>query len=167
MVPRGQPSPIAPPGQSASTHCLVHAKAVVSPGLSTDDAKLHRLARRNGGWFRSDCHPILPLGWSADDAELHHRSQRNKGQLHSGRRARWLSRPLAGHSVPPASSTPMNFTHRQSSISPKQQRDVALKAHVASVHFKCFRGMLQVFHTDVAKVDRDVAVVAMVCTRML
>jgi hypothetical protein len=36
--------------------------------------------------------------------------------------------------------------------------------HVASVHFKCFRcfrGMLQVFHKDVVKVDRDVAHVAM------
>ena len=32
--------------------------------------------------------------------------------------------------------------------------------HVANVHFKCFRcfrGMLQVFHKDVVKVDRDVA----------
>jgi len=34
-----------------------------------------------------------------------------------------------------------------------------LKAHVASV---CFRGMLQVFHMDVAKLDRDVTYVAMV-----
>jgi len=37
--------------------------------------------------------------------------------------------------------------------------------HVASVHLKCFRyfrGMFQVFHTDVAKVDRDVPYVAMV-----
>jgi hypothetical protein len=34
--------------------------------------------------------------------------------------------------------------------------------HVVSVHFKCFRGMLQVFHTDVAKTDRDVAYVAMI-----
>jgi hypothetical protein len=34
--------------------------------------------------------------------------------------------------------------------------------YVASVHFKYFRGMLQVFHTDVAKVDRDIAYVAMV-----
>jgi hypothetical protein len=49
--------------------------------------------------------------------------------------------------------------------SPKQQRDVALKLHVASVYFKCFkyfRGMLQVFYIDVVKVDRDVAHVAMV-----
>ena len=35
-----------------------------------------------------------------------------------------------------------------------------LEANVASVCFKCFRGMLQVFHMDVAKVDRDVAYVA-------
>jgi hypothetical protein len=37
--------------------------------------------------------------------------------------------------------------------------------HVASSHFKyfrCFRGMLQEFHTDVAKVDHDVAYVAIV-----
>ena len=37
--------------------------------------------------------------------------------------------------------------------------------HAASAHFKCFRcfrGMLQAFDMDVAKVDRDVAYVAMV-----
>jgi hypothetical protein len=40
-----------------------------------------------------------------------------------------------------------------------------LKEHVANVCFKCFRyfrGILQVFYIDVAKVDRDVAYVAMV-----
>jgi hypothetical protein len=48
-----------------------------------------------------------------------------------------------------------------------------LKTHVASVCFKCFRffsGTLQVFHIDVAKVDRDVAYVAMVvhvCCKLL
>jgi hypothetical protein len=39
----------------------------------------------------------------------------------------------------------------------KQQGHVALKMHVARVCFKyfnCFRGMLQVFYTHVAKVDR-------------
>jgi hypothetical protein len=46
--------------------------------------------------------------------------------------------------------------------SPKQQGDVALKLHVASVCFNCFRGMLQVFYIDVAKVDRDVAHVTIV-----
>jgi hypothetical protein len=38
-----------------------------------------------------------------------------------------------------------------------QQGDVAMKAHVGSIcfkYFRCFRGMLQLFHMDVAKVDR-------------
>jgi hypothetical protein len=60
--------------------------------------------------------------------------------------------------------------HRPTSLhSPKQQGDVALKAHVMGVHFKClrsFRGMLQVFHTNVAKVDQDVTYVAS-CAHML
>jgi hypothetical protein len=46
-----------------------------------------------------------------------------------------------------------------------QAGHVALKPHVASVYFKCFkcfRGMLQVFYIDVAKVDQDVVHVAMV-----
>jgi hypothetical protein len=41
--------------------------------------------------------------------------------------------------------------------------------HVVSVHFKCFRcfrGMLQVFYKDVAKVDRDVVDVAISYTRI-
>jgi hypothetical protein len=55
----------------------------------------------------------------------------------------------------------------------KQQVDVLLKAYVARVCFKCFkcfRGMLQEFHTDVAKLDRDVAYVAIavhVCCKCL
>jgi hypothetical protein len=50
-------------------------------------------------------------------------------------------------------------------LSPEQQGDVVLKPHVASACFKCFKcfgGMLQVFYIDIAKVDRDVAHVAMV-----
>ena len=42
---------------------------------------------------------------------------------------------------------------------------LSLKAHVASVYFKCFiclRGMLQGFRMDITKVDRDVVYVAMV-----
>jgi hypothetical protein len=38
--------------------------------------------------------------------------------------------------------------------------------HVASVHFKYFRGMSQVFHKYVAKVDQNVAHVTMDYTRM-
>jgi hypothetical protein len=65
--------------------------------------------------------------------------------------------------------TPMNSTHRRDSI-PKQQQDITLKAHVANACLKCFRGMLQVSYADVAKVDRDVAHVAMVvhvCCKLL
>jgi hypothetical protein len=45
-------------------------------------------------------------------------------------------------------------SHRDTRL---QQGDVAMEAHVASVCFKCFkrfRGMLQLFHMDVAKVDQ-------------
>jgi hypothetical protein len=45
-----------------------------------------------------------------------------------------------------------------------------LKAHVASVYFKCFKGMLQVFHMNIAKGERDVvyaAVVVHVCCKFL
>jgi hypothetical protein len=45
-----------------------------------------------------------------------------------------------------------------------------LKVHVASVCFKCFIGMLQLFHMDVVKVDRDAAYAAMVvhiCCKLL
>ena len=40
----------------------------------------------------------------------------------------------------------------------KSRSECCICMHVASV---CFRGVLQVFHIDVAKVDRDVAHVAM------
>jgi hypothetical protein len=49
--------------------------------------------------------------------------------------------------------------------SSKQEGDIVLKAHVASACCKCFRyfrDMLQVFYMNIAKVDRDVAYVAMV-----
>jgi hypothetical protein len=36
-----------------------------------------------------------------------------------------------------------------------------LKAHVASIRFKCFRYMLQEFHLDIVKADLDVSYVAM------
>jgi hypothetical protein len=45
-----------------------------------------------------------------------------------------------------------------------------LKTYVANICFECFKGMLQVFRIDVAKLDRDVAYVAMivhVCCKLL
>jgi hypothetical protein len=59
---------------------------------------------------------------------------------------------------PPASPPAMTLAPRCR----WQRRPHRDTMHVASVHFKCFRGMLQVFHTDVAKVDWDVAYVTMV-----
>jgi hypothetical protein len=66
--------------------------------------------------------------------------------------------------APPASFTLVNSMHRRASI-PKQQGNVALKAHIANICFKCFRcfeGILQVFYMNVVKVDRNVAYAASV-----
>jgi hypothetical protein len=52
--------------------------------------------------------------------------------------------------------------HNKELHSSKQQGDITLKVHVASICFKCFRDMLQVLQMDIAKVDQDVAYVAMV-----
>jgi hypothetical protein len=49
--------------------------------------------------------------------------------------------------------------HKDELHSSKQQDDIALNEHVASVCskcFSCFRGILQGFRVDVTKVDRDV-----------
>ena len=59
--------------------------------------------------------------------------------------------------------------HNDEFHSSKQHGDnaLALKAHVASVCFKCFiclRGTLQMFYMDVAKLDRECC---NGCTRML
>jgi hypothetical protein len=45
--------------------------------------------------------------------------------------------------------------------SSKQQDDIPLKTHVASVCFRCFRDMLQVFYIDVAKLNQNVTHVTM------
>jgi hypothetical protein len=58
---------------------------------------------------------------------------------------------------------------QRTSIHPSSKM-LCWKAHIASVYFKCFICMLQVFHVDVAKVGRDVAYVAMaihVCYKRL
>jgi hypothetical protein len=65
------------------------------------------------------------------------------------------------------SSGAASSTHRWTPCvdeSPFASRDVALTAHIASLCFKCFICMLQVFYMDVAKVDRDDAYVAMLYT---
>ena len=79
------------------------------------------------------------------------------------RRAAAASLPCRAATVEPL--PPVNSTCRQDFILLSSKEMFALKLHVASVCFKCFkcfRGMLQVSRTDVAKVDLDVAHVAMV-----
>jgi hypothetical protein len=62
--------------------------------------------------------------------------------------------------APPPITAPASSSTIRSVHSSKQQGDIVLKTYVASVCFKCFicfRGMLQLFYGDVAKVDQDVA----------
>jgi hypothetical protein len=70
------------------------------------------------------------------------------------------------HSVTLSSAPASSFASMSlRSIHPRQEVDVVLKAYVARVCFKCFRcfrDMLQVLHIDVAKINRDIAYVAMV-----
>jgi hypothetical protein len=86
-----------------------------------------------------------------------------------GLAAAFSTGPIAAFSIGPTSSalpvssTLVNSMCRRASF-PKQQEDIVLKARVANVCFKCsrcFECMLQVFYTGVAKIDRDVAHVAM------
>ena len=78
------------------------------------------------------------------------------------------SAPTCGGPLPLA-----NSICRRASILLSSKEMFTLKLHVASVYFacfKCFRGMLKVFHTDVTKVDWDVAHVAIVvhvCCKLL
>jgi hypothetical protein len=110
------------------------------------------------GWTSSS-YPSIPKKWVSNaksQFQVHPNNNIEKTwfQFHclaaalDGYRAPWSVAPCNQRN-----STSMNFTCRRASISSKQQRDVALKAHVASVHFKYFRGTVQMFHTDVAKVD--------------
>ena len=78
------------------------------------------------------------------------------------------SAPTCGGPLPPA-----NTICRRAFILQSSKEMFELKLRVASVYFvcfKCFRGMLKVFHTDVTKVDWDVAHVAIVvhvCCKIL
>jgi hypothetical protein len=62
----------------------------------------------------------------------------------------------------------MTSKHQRAAIRRSSKEMFALKEHVANICFKCFRDMLQMLYIDVtkvnrdaAKVDRDVAHVAM------
>jgi hypothetical protein len=68
---------------------------------------------------------------------------------------RWCTDKL---DAPPLTSAPSSSSIMTNSIDPNRG-DIVLKTHVPSI---CFRDILQVFQMDVAKVDRDVAYVAIV-----
>ena len=90
-----------------------------------------------------------------------------------GARPTLISRPCAGarpaqclrwgtgelHASSPTSAA-TSSSATMSLHSSKQQGDIALES-VCFKCFRCFKGVLQVFHIDVAKVDRDIAHVAM------
>jgi hypothetical protein len=63
--------------------------------------------------------------------------------------------PLLGHRRTPCAAAALASSSATTSLhSSKQQDNVALKAHIASVYFKCFRlfgGELQVFYINVEK----------------
>ena len=160
MVPRGQPLPhhasLAGP-QLELSPCSVRVKAAMSPGWSADG-----LEETEGGSALAAA-PLCPLaGPQLPPARSAPRLQcplagppktqssivglkETEGDYASATALDGNRALLVGCSTPFASSTMMSFTQRRASISPKQQRDVALKAHVASIHFKCFRGILQMF----------------------
>jgi hypothetical protein len=161
-APRPVVTPLRPPGRSPVAPCPVRSKAAVSSVRFVDDAKLHHRAQINRRRLRSSC-PIAPPGGStaapclvhskaavslgrfADDAKLSSiaRLKETEGGSAPSTTLDSYCAFLAGCSAPPTSSTPMSFTRRRASISFKQQRDVVLKAHVVSVHFKYFRCILQ------------------------
>jgi hypothetical protein len=71
---------------------------------------------------------------------------------------------LATRCYPPSPSRPSVGSHCECSDCPPA-RQLVLKAHVASVYFKCFKcfkGILHVFRMDLVKVDLDIAYIAMV-----
>jgi hypothetical protein len=106
---------------------------------------------------RGRTHLIVAVASTAGTARLGHHTRpiaRGSATAHRG-----------PHSRPPA-AIPLLHCDRtgrsRCAVLRPPACQVLLKAHTASVYFKCFRGMLQVFQTDIAKADRDVAYVAMV-----
>jgi hypothetical protein len=72
---------------------------------------------------------------------------------HERGRCWWFSHAPAWRQLPPRQpeSTGLGLYH----------------PYVANVNFKCFSGMLQMFHMDVVKVDRNVAGVSEACYKCL
>ena len=75
--------------------------------------------------------------------------------------------PHCAHPPPHRGASAIAAPHKEDrghrNAQPQQGGDVALKAYITNVRFKSyryFRDKLQVFHMDVATVDRDIAYVS-------
>jgi hypothetical protein len=83
--------------------------------------------------------------------------------LHHGHRVRPIVRDrTAACPLPSSFSTATAQPGFRCAVLRSPGCHVLLKAHVVNVCFECFRGILQMFQMDVAKVDQDVAYVTMI-----
>jgi hypothetical protein len=109
---------------------------------------------------------LPPLLWGrlAMGDRTHAATRRSRAAIPLGYVA---SCPLA--SLSPRAPLRRRAPRQRASISSKQQLDIALESVCCKHLFQllCFRGMLEAFHLDVAKVDRDVAVVVHLCCKAL
>ena len=140
MVPRGQPPPLHAPLAGPQLPPALSTPRLRCPlaGPPTTRSSIAGLEETEGG-FALAAAPSLPLVGPLTTQSSIVGLEETEGSSAPAYALDRYRAPLAGRSAPPASSRPINFTRRRTSIYPKQQRDVVLKAHVASVHFKCFR----------------------------
>jgi hypothetical protein len=94
----------------------------------------------------------------------------------AGQRGTWLPSPSRATAASPPRCGAAAYKRRRAATSgtptsfhsPKRREDVALKAHVVCFKcFRCFTCTLQVFYTNVAKVDRGCYICCNGCTCML
>jgi hypothetical protein len=131
-------------------------------GFTTPSSPPHRQETRGATIPRHALHPrcgafllihAAPAA-SACPCHLARQGARSLTQVVLAQAARVGARHFAG--------APVSSMHWRRALFSKQQGDIALKTHIASICFRCFKCMLQVFRMNVAKVDWDVAYVAMV-----
>jgi hypothetical protein len=134
---------------TSTAHLHSTAAPRCSPALRIRPPPPHRAAHS----------PRLPPPSLHDECSS--KQARGEASCDAAPHASWSRRCSTGelHALPPTS--PLALSSETTSLySSKQQGGIVLSVYVASICFKCFicfRSMLQVFHMDVAKVDRDVA----------
>jgi hypothetical protein len=140
-----RPARLTPPRCSPAAHLLQRGVAC------------HKLQRRLAL-------PSLLWGRLAMGDRTHATTRRSRAAVPLGYVA---SCPLA--SLSPRAPRRRRAPRQRASISSKQQLDIALESVCCKHLFQllCFRGMLEAFHMDVVKVDRDVAVVVHLCCKVM